>query len=188
MGLSALKIKTDDQILIADASFEDYGSEDLTGKYNKLGQWLLEDCEEVRLESSALISANPSKDLKLSGNYLYAIGSDKLTIIDVTDAEHPELASELTGIGDSARQLCVTEDGNYVIVTSREAGAFVVDVTDKQNPMIVTIYNSIEFANGMDIVGNIAMIGNRQYGVEIVDISNPAQPKHLCTVDAGGEA
>ena len=51
--------------------------------------------------------------------------------------------------------------------------------------MIVSTYNSIEMATGLYISGEYVFVCNRQYGVEVVDISDPKNPHHLINIHSG---
>lgn len=54
-----------------------------------------------------------------------------------------------------------------------------VDIRNPKSPQILSRYQSIELATGIDLAGKFAYIGNRIYGVETVDISDPRKPRFL---------
>jgi hypothetical protein len=57
-------------------------------------------------------------------------------------------------------------------------------VRDPQ-PKLITHYDSIEFATGVAVAGNVLFIAQRQYGVELVDVTDVRHPRHLSTVRTG---
>jgi len=145
----------------------------------KSGMWNLEDFEEryIYLNKGNL---DKSRDCISDDKYLYTISSDLMVIYSLENPGEPAYISKLNGIGN-ARHIALTEDGNAAIITSREHGAYIIDVHDKDNPVILSHYDTLEYATGIDIYGNYAFICSRYYGVEIVDISDLSNPK-LCSV------
>jgi hypothetical protein len=64
-------------------------------------------------------------------------------------------------------------------LTSRQCGLWAVDVSDVIAPKIISNFDAVEMATGLDVAGDVAFIGNRVYGIQCVDVSDPAQMKHL---------
>jgi hypothetical protein len=155
----------------------------LSGMYN------LEEFEDVQLEDpgeNAIVGS--TIDLVKGGNYIYSIGGDgnlgALTICDASSPEKLVKLSVLEGLGQ-VRQIDITNDQKYVLVTGRHNGVTIINVEDPYNPYIKSYYDSVEFATGIAISGDYAYIANRSYGVEIVDISDINNPKHLSIVRCG---
>lgn len=216
-SLSNLTVSVDDgAVEFGTVTLENKGSATFEQLALKSGIWLLEDYENIVLPESAGVKANNESfyaqagissgrtaDLVLStdGKYVYSIGDGMLTVTDVTDANNPVVMSKLTGMGDVAgtsslgdtRQICLlpgkgTNGADAVIFTCRSYGAFIFDMADPAAPMELAHYDALEMATGLAIYGDYAFICNRYYGVEVVDVSDPTDPAHLCTIlNEGGE-
>ena len=174
----------------ANLTVEDYTQE--TDKLNFIGcsgMYLLEAFESVTLQDP---QSNPvigkTIDVVVRDNYIYAIGGSAnigyLVIGDVSDKNELKKLSVLEGLGH-VRQVDITSDGKYVLITGRHYGVTIIDVTDAKNPFVKGYYDSVEFATGICVSENYMFVANRQYGVEIVDISDIDHPKHLSIVRSG---
>lgn len=125
----------------------------------------------------------PCMDVKAHNGHIYAIQRDeqyesgRLCVLtsDLT------LVGQFTGIGN-ARQIAIS--GNIAIVTARENGLWIFDIS-KTTPELLSHYQTIEFAVGATLYANFALISCRQFGVEIVDISEPNNPKHIGIIRIG---
>ena len=84
---------------------------------------------------------------------------------------------------DNNRQV-VAQDG-FVYVVSRETGMRIIDARDPKNMRLRSRYDSVEFATGIDVVGKTAFLSERIYGVEVVDVSDPDNPAHVCIRKTG---
>lgn len=115
-------------------------------------------------------------------NYIYALDASgkKLQIVDINTGAIVGTSDRLTAV----RQIAWV-DANTVFVTSRESAAWIIDVTDRTNPKVLSHYDSVEMATGIDVSGNIAAVANRSYGVEIVDISDRTNPVQLSIIKCG---
>ena len=128
------------------------------------------------------IGCGPVMDVALDGNYLYAIGGERLHIAQLDDPGNPKLVGQLAGLGN-VRQIAVRDGIAYV--TAREDGLFVVDVRRPDRPALLYHYDTIELATGICLSGPVAFVACRQNGVELIDVSNPCRPTHLSTVRPG---
>ncbi|WP_298866879.1 hypothetical protein [uncultured Gimesia sp.] len=124
----------------------------------------------------------PSIDVAIDETLAYAIGRGVLHILDITKPTQPQVVGKISGLGNT-RQIAVKDGIAYV--GSREDGAFIIDVKDRSNPKLLAHYDSVEFATGVEVSGNILFLALRHYGVELVDVSNPNKPLHLSTVRTG---
>ena len=179
-GMVSVTLETSGTVYIAEAKYENRGDATHEDLQLESGMWMLEDFETYDVSADKL-GAGKTIDIARYGDYIYGIGDGKLSVIDTrTD----RVVGTLSGFG-VLRQIAVTENGKYVVITGRHNGAYVVDVENPTAPRFVSSYNSIEMATGLYISGNYAFICNRQYGVEVVDISNPEEPKHLANIHSG---
>lgn len=98
--------------------------------------------------------------------------SGTLYIYDITAPASPMITGVLHGLGN-VRQLEVKNGVAYV--ASREDGLFVIDVSDSASPDVVSRFDAVEFATGVDIYGIRAPkhIGLLKIGeAQSVDVSN----------------
>ncbi|MBQ7566765.1 MAG: hypothetical protein IJT18_06560 [Oscillospiraceae bacterium] len=187
-NLSSVALTVEGTVLMAQASYENRGAVDIATTDTESGQHLLEPFVYTRLDGNAGLGVGSTKDILRSGNFLYSIGSadsGSLKIIDVSDPASPQVRGKLTDLGGSIRQISLCKTGTDVIITSRQNGAYIADVSDPDHPRVRSVYNSIEMATGLSVAGDLAFICNRQNGIEIVDISDLDHPKHICNVRSG---
>ena len=178
--LRGVTLKSEANVYLAEAKYEnrfDATQEELS---LESGMWCIEDFESYRLTEGGL-GIGYTIGIVEYENYLYAIGDGKLSVIDTRTNK---VIGSLSGLGN-LRQIDITDDGRYVVVTGRQDGVYIIDVTTPTAPKILSTYNSIEFATGLFVSGNYALICNRVYGVEIVDISDPKNPRHLANIHSG---
>ena len=116
------------------------------------------------------------------GNRLYILAGRSLYAYDISEALKPRFLGELAGF-DNRRQLVAQND--FVYVVSRETGLRIVDARDAAKMKIRSRFDTVEFATGIDVVGDIAFISERINGVECVDISDPDHPAHICIRKTG---
>ena len=115
--------------------------------------------------------------------FLYAIQnsgqflSGRLCVFD----EKLNLISFCENIGD-ARQIKISN--GIAVISARINGLWIFDVNNIQ-PIKLAHYQTIEFATGITIYSNIVFVSCRQYGVEIVDISDPKRPTYKGVLSMG---
>ena len=114
--------------------------------------------------------------LAKEGNVLYCGADDALHVLDVSDALHPRLIRKITGFG-FLRQLAVEK--GWVAVASRSGGAWLVDARDPAKAHVVSHFETVEQATGIDLAGDLMFVGQRGNGVEFVDISDRSRPEHI---------
>ena len=120
--------------------------------------------------------------------YLYVISNrddgvgGSLSVYSLENAVKPCLVGRLTGVGNS-RQIAMR--GNTVLITAREDGLVIVDVSKPSEPRMLVRYDTVEFATALCVGSHYAFVGCRQYGVEAIDISDPSRPRHVSYMKAG---
>ncbi len=112
--------------------------------------------------------------------YLYAIGKGELLIYEI-NGNSPSVVGALYGVGN-AREMAFCNNGEAVIVSSRENGVFIVDTSDKTAPHIVSEIASEGLSTGICVAGKYCFIASRKYGIEIYDISDITSPKYVTLV------
>ena len=115
--------------------------------------------------------------LCIDGNLLYAGKSGKILVYDISTPLSPRLVNTVNFTG-SARQMTSYQGKLYV--TARETGVWIFDLSaDPQSPALLTRFDSVELATGVDAAGNCLFVGQRQNGVEFIDVTNPSAPAHI---------
>ncbi len=196
-------------IEIAGVQLENLGKDTGTGA-NKLtyklpqGSYLMEDFQDIRFNYEATPAySDPANNtvgtfveksalpgcyyVCENGDYLYAIYSGKFYIINKNTDRivGSYTAAAPDSLGSNTRQLRVSDDGNVAVISSREAGCFIMDCSDKTHPVLASRYDSIEYATGACIDGTMAYFTNRVFGVDCVDISDPYNPECVAVIRSG---
>lgn len=180
-GLKSVGIKAEGDIEIYKSVIENLGRVSHSQIQQKSGLWLCEDFEYCPVDSRDGMGAGSTIDLAVKNGYIYSIGGGRLTITK-EDTLKPVSALTFTG---TLRQIALTDDGRYILVTCRQEGMLVINAENPLSPYIVACYDTVELATGLFVSGKYAFVCNRQYGVEIVDISDPCVPRHLANIRSG---
>jgi len=182
--LSSVNLQFEGEVYLADAKIEYMGTTTLKNLSQQSGMHLLEDFPDVMIQGSD-VDTGPTIDLVKVDNLIYSIGNGSLVITDVSDIENPVIKGRLSDLGSSIRQIAMLGDGKHVFISSRQNGCYIVNVSDPANPKLVSGYDSVEMATGVDVYGNYAFVCDRQYGVEIVDVSDVYNPVQCSIVRTG---
>lgn len=115
-----------------------------------------------------------------SGHYAYVTDGSGLEIVDISDPEHLALAGKCDAVSGED----VTVSGSYAYVTDYWNGLKVVDITNPANVTIVGEYCTCTAgqARDMTVSGNYAYVTGQ--GLQVFDISDPAQPVLVGACDA----
>ncbi len=132
-------------------------------------------------------SAEGGADAAVSGGLLCTIDPSNGGVFRIYDvagenADEPRLLSELTGLGN-CRQLALS--GTLAAVTARAFGVWLIGFADPEHPVLYCHYDSVELATGVTFYDRYLIIGCRNFGVEVVDVSNPFAPRHVSNIRAG---
>ena len=115
-----------------------------------------------------------------TGDYLYTAANGKLAIYNIKDNPlKPSLVRIVTGF-QGGRQMI--RHGDYLFLTARNFGLWILDIRDRENPVILPRFDSTELATGVAVSGNICFIAHRVYGVQLLDITDPLHPRHISTI------
>lgn len=181
ISLKSISLKAVGRVEIIGAVCENMGNADIEELILRSGMFLLEDYERVILSPCQKIGAGKTIDMTVKNGYIYSIGAGKLTITDISTGKILSSTPTL----NTLRQIAITDDGRYAVVTGRQDGVAIINIEKPESPRQAAIYNPVEFATGLYICGDYAFLCNRIYGVEIVDISNPERPVHLANIHSG---
>jgi hypothetical protein len=129
----------------------------------------------------AVVQTGNAFDLAINGDYLFvADGAAGLSVVDVSDPLAPKLLA--TKPTSNLAQDIVLDD-QYAFVAVGSSGMDVFDINTPAAPKFVTNYYVDGFTNHLNISNGRAFLANWET-VEIVDISNPAQPDLVATQHA----
>jgi len=141
------------------------------------------------------LTTSQTYDLTVRGDYAYlvdgsAFGDGGLRIVDVSNASAPNVVGQDTACSE-ARGIDVSADGNTTYVACTDGSLRISDTSDKANPVLIGSVMlpgvpSLDFNTtySVVVVGNTAYVGN-DYGLDEVDISNPAAPVQTFRHDTG---
>ena len=128
--------------------------------------------ERVRVDA-----ALKAMSVTLEGERLYLADGAAIKIYDVSAPLAPRRIGGISSGLAPIRQLAVRDGIGYA--SCRGQGVWIVDLRDPQACRVLSRYDSIELATGIDVVGSVCFVGHRQNGVEFVDVSDPAHPRHI---------
>ena len=180
----SIEFQSDVEIEFCNICLEECTEPDNEKASLKTGMFLIEDFNHITLDENGGIGVGPCCDMVLHENLLFTIGGGRLTCVDIGDIENPKILSYLT-IDAPLRQIALHPDGNHVIITCRQNGMCIVDVTNPEEMVLCTKYDTIEFATGIVTEGKYAFVSCRQFGVEIIDISDVNNPRHVSIARCG---
>jgi hypothetical protein len=135
------------------------------------------DPEEPRIVSEFDAFWAADHDIALAGSRLYVDGGK--AVIDMTDPAEPALVGQCLVVGAHA----VVRSG--LSFCAGAEGLEIVDVGAPPETGLLAWLTARE-AEGVEIVGNYALLAERQAGLGIVDISDPAYPVRVATIMTGG--
>ena len=114
-----------------------------------------------------------------SNKRLYVGYGGTIEAYDVTIPMQPKLLGSGSILGNP-RQMMVYN--NLLYVTTRESGAWIYSMANLLTKGTITLvkrYDSVEFATGLDVAGGAMFLGERQNGVEFVDVHTSSDPRHI---------
>lgn len=132
--------------------------------------------DEPVIKSVRKIMEKGVSGLYKDGDYLYVGTNGVLYSLDISDPKDPKQIGSVTFPG-SVRQ--VTVCNGKAVVSARETGVWIFDVSDPANMSLITRYDGIELSTGIDMAGDCIFVGERQTGVEFVDARDLTKPQHI---------
>ncbi|MFO7991292.1 MAG: Ig-like domain-containing protein [Thermoplasmata archaeon] len=120
-------------------------------------------------------------------------GEKRLEILDIQDLSPtaPNFAFRgRTQINGDLNELeYMTINGfEYIAAASGDEGLVIVNVTDKDNPLIEGSYDTAGYSHGLGFTGTNVYLGDGDDGVKIIDVSNPSNPALISTIDTNSTA
>ena len=124
----------------------------------------------------ALLSGNV-KDCLIKDDVIFVTVDDRLEAYR-TGEEGAQLIDSLADIGRTQR-LAFNKDRSVLLVTCGMNGVYLIDVRDPADMKILSHYSTLGRSFGIYTAGDAAFVCSRRYGVEYIDISDPAAPSYL---------
>ena len=120
-----------------------------------------------------------------ASNGLVSYGATSgIHIVDATNPANPYLIGELEGFW-SITELVMVDTMVYINRGEGEEGITGVSISDPQNPVAIASFNNgTDDVNCLDVEGNLAYLGT-DYGLKIVDISNPSNYSEVAQLSIG---
>lgn len=127
------------------------------------------------------ISTAPGQawDAHVQGNHAYVADDQNggLQVIDVSDPYHPNIVGNYDTPGWA---FSLSVDSNFVYMADGYTGSLqILNIGDPTNPTFVSHFDTHGWARGIFFANGIAYIANGNAGLEIVDVSDPANPQLL---------
>lgn len=130
-------------------------------------------------------------DVYVRGNTAYAAGiyGDGVDIIDLTDKTQPILIARFNYAGSGAHNVWTSEDGNYIFVgdeigtSGNHTRVFNISNTDDIQHVSDIIVEARAATHNCYVKGNLLYIGHYTEGVQVYDISDPANPQNIAHYD-----
>ena len=117
-------------------------------------------------------------DVYAAGDYAYiADRTNGLRVVDISDPANPVEVGSYDPPGSTLGSGVFFSDP-YVYLADG-LGLLVLDVSDPTAPTEAGFYNSIGFAIKVELDGDYAFVAGREGGLNIADISDPANPQHV---------
>lgn len=133
--------------------------------------------EPVLSARQRVCDAQHAMSVVVAGSRLYLADGSSVKIFDVTQPEAPQRIGGIASGIAQIRQLAV-KDG-IVYAACRGQGVWIIDCRNPKDCKVLARYDSIELATGIDVVGDVCFIGQRQNGFECVDVRDPSRPRHI---------
>lgn len=106
------------------------------------------------------VGVGPAMSVDIQGNYAYVVGRGVLSIVDIGNPDSPRVVGSLKGLGIT-RQIAVRDKKAYI--ASRGDGLYIIDVIDAAKPLIMVKHDTIEFATGIALGGDVAFVACRPH-------------------------
>jgi hypothetical protein len=122
--------------------------------------------------------------LDLSGRYCITSEFETgLNILDISDVTAPEIVGNIRY--DRIRVFQVS--GDLIYLVDLNAGLRIVDISEKANPVEITLLEETNGASALAIRDNRLFLGFYDGPIKIYDLSNPKSPKPIKEIRCPGE-
>ncbi|MCF6212304.1 MAG: Ig-like domain-containing protein, partial [Gammaproteobacteria bacterium] len=160
---------------------------------------VLIDGSQIDLTDSATGTTYASSDLSIvsfginngelfagqAGTAVVTVTNNGQTLaVNVTVKQFEATALSAISIPGYANNVDVS--GDYAFVAAGAAGLQVVDVADREAPVVVAALDTDGTAIDIRVVGNLAYIADGDSGLKIIDVTDPLAPALLGSLDTAG--
>lgn len=164
---------------MSDVEIYEYDSDVDLQKFN-CGVYLAEDRETTLSEDTDLHVGSKNRDVQYMDGYVYLVGDSSLFIAKENSEGVLSVCGYLTDLGEVRR--IELYDNSMLAVASRLNGVYLIDISDKEHPSVISHYNTLEIANDICFSGQYMFVAGRYFGVEIVDISDKKNPEFVTQI------
>lgn len=178
-------LESDFQIIqISDVEIYEYGANaDLQSM--PCGTYLA-DAKEIKLsEDTDLNIGHQNRDIQYLNGYVYLVGDSSLIIAKENADGSLVTCGYLSDLGE-VRRLELYDD-TMLAVASRHNGVYLVDISNKETPTVISHYNTLEIANDVCFASDYMIVAGRYFGVEIVDIKDRSNPQFVSKISNNKE-
>ena len=145
------------------------------------GLVLVDIAEAVRPVSLSRTEIVNALDVAVRGSYAYvAAGRSGLNVVNIDDPANPVLV----GSEPAGNAVGVDVSGSYAYVADLEGGLRVLDVSSSREPKRLAAAGGLE-GRDVRVAGNLAYLAAGD-GIHIYDVSVPASPRQLRTIELDG--
>jgi len=131
----------------------------------------------------------------VAGEYAYVADGDRgFQIISIRNPSDPQVIQSINTPGDAV-SIFVTRQTNsngeirtYAFVADGSSGLYITDITDINNPVEVTTFETRNFVNDVIVRNQTAFLAEREEGLLVLDISTINDPKQIGRQDTPGLA
>jgi hypothetical protein len=115
-------------------------------------------------------------DIAVADGYAYCSFANGLVIYDVSNVDSLELVTQMYLPG---RTGYLDVHDNYVFITRNTEGLKIIDITDRENPVITGSYETSSSIYHIDVAGEYAYIRENTSDLLILHISEPYNPTYV---------
>jgi len=121
---------------------------------------------------------NAVKGFDYDSTYYYIAGDERgMYVVDRTTGDL------ISSVDTSGKARAVKLIGDYVYIAAREDGLQVVDISNREQPILVHQYDTSGYAQGIDAEGDYLAIASGGGGIYLFDITNPYKPVYKDRID-----
>lgn len=181
IALAKWVLKSPFQIIqMSDIEIYAYDSTKTNFQALNCGTYLTDPHEVMLSEDTGLHIGSKNKDIQYLNGYIYVVGDSSLFIAKEGEDATYNTCGYLTNLGE-VRRLEIYDESMLAVV-SRHNGVYLIDTSNKNEPEIISHYNTLEIANDVCFSGHYMFIATRYFGIEIVDIADIKKPQFISKI------
>jgi hypothetical protein len=123
-------------------------------------------------------------------NINFAFLSDNyggFVVVNVNDPYHIFLDTNITLLNDKVLTSFVDTSNNTAYVGTYTGRIYIFDISQLPNPVnLVAIYHTVSPILGINVANGLAYVSEGEWGLEIVNVSNPAVPAYIGSFNTPG--